>query len=337
MARKHGFFRPHLGRGFPQAASTTMREGGGLPLYFADFVNGVYQVNRAPSTLGAATDYTRSGTAYADNVAGTWSSFGANAERITDRGILIEPSRQNVLRNNNGTGASAPSTLPTNWSSFVGGALTLAVDSVNTVNGLTIPRFRLSGTANATTGLILRFETTTGIAALTGETFTLGAWMRIHAGSTANITVIRLKQAELTAAGATIKTQDGPDIKASLSSTLTLFESPELLDGGGTTAYMRPFLAIDYNNGAVVDITFDLMPQVEKAATNTSPIPTSSAAVTRAADALVLKLPGSETHDMLVTFDNDTTQTIADVTGGDYSVPTNLDRPRVKSFDWGSV
>lgn len=29
MASKHGFFRPHLGRGFPQVASTTMSEGVG--------------------------------------------------------------------------------------------------------------------------------------------------------------------------------------------------------------------------------------------------------------------------------------------------------------------
>lgn len=29
MSRKHGFFRPHLGRGFPQVASTTIREGAG--------------------------------------------------------------------------------------------------------------------------------------------------------------------------------------------------------------------------------------------------------------------------------------------------------------------
>lgn len=32
MSRKHGLFRPHLGRGFPQVATTTSREGvGGLP------------------------------------------------------------------------------------------------------------------------------------------------------------------------------------------------------------------------------------------------------------------------------------------------------------------
>lgn len=30
MSRKHGFFRPHLGRGFPQVSSTTLREGGGV-------------------------------------------------------------------------------------------------------------------------------------------------------------------------------------------------------------------------------------------------------------------------------------------------------------------
>lgn len=62
--------------------------------------------------------------------------------------------------------------------------------------------------------------------------------------------------------------------------------------------------------------------------TLTSYIPTTTAAVTRPADALSIVLP-TGTHDLTVTFDDDSTQALTGLSGT-YALPTTLNRPYIK-------
>jgi len=78
----------------------------GVPLPFpgatfgSDFTTNQYQLSGAvygvPSSLPGFT-FTRASTGYAQTVAGTLTSFASGAPRITDRGMLIEEARTNLL------------------------------------------------------------------------------------------------------------------------------------------------------------------------------------------------------------------------------------------------
>lgn len=52
------------------------------------------------TTSAAGLTVTRAGTAYIDNLAGTWTSVAANTARQSDKGLLIEEARTNVVLQN---------------------------------------------------------------------------------------------------------------------------------------------------------------------------------------------------------------------------------------------
>jgi len=54
MARKHGLFRPHLGRSFPQVASTTLRDGGWYPFVNAEAAALVARFTTTPTNARKA-------------------------------------------------------------------------------------------------------------------------------------------------------------------------------------------------------------------------------------------------------------------------------------------
>lgn len=70
--------------------------------------------------------------------------------------------------------------------------------------------------------------------------------------------------------------------------------------------------------------------QLEVAATATSYIPTVASQVTRSADVAKLHVP-VWIDELRFTFDDDSTQDVA-VTPGEYTIPTNLNRPRIKGI-----
>jgi hypothetical protein len=70
--------------------------------------------------------------------------------------------------------------------------------------------------------------------------------------------------------------------------------------------------------------------QFEKTAAPTSYIPTTTSAATRAADALSFTIPSGIGH-LTYTFDDGSTQAVS-VSAGAYTVPTNLNRPWIKSI-----
>ena len=70
--------------------------------------------------------------------------------------------------------------------------------------------------------------------------------------------------------------------------------------------------------------------QLETGSVMTSYIPTTTVAVTRAADSAVFTIPAGIGH-LTFTFDDNTTQTVV-VSPGSYTIPATLNRPNIKSI-----
>lgn len=263
-----------LGGGVP----SWVLSGSSLDLYFSQ--NKFYG--------GAVLNTSRASSGYAEDNAGVWTLFGNNVARRTDKGLLVEESRTNSIRNNSMQGASAgsPGTLPTNWISNLDSALTRTV-AVGTSLGIDYFDVTQVGTT-ATTGGSLNFEGTKQVAATVGQTWTLSGFFALPSGSTANITSISLLLIEKNSAGTTLTIGVGSSFAGSLTSALQRF-SLTYTTVNASTEFVQPAVQFSYANGAVINITLRIgWPQLELGAFATSPIRTTNAAATRAADTITL-------------------------------------------------
>jgi hypothetical protein len=181
-----------------------------------------------------------------------------------------------------GAVAGSPGTLPTNWARVTGAGLTQTVAGIGTENGLQYIDYRLSGTASSGFAQ-LNLEGTTQIAALNGQTWTFSTYLKTISGTPDNY---RLGMIERNAVGTIIKTVA---TNAFPTTTLSQFVYSRALDGGATVAFVQPVLYFNLTSGAAYDFTIRIAaPQMELGAYATTFIPTTTAAVTRLADACSL-------------------------------------------------
>ena len=213
--------------------------------------------------------------------------------RLSDLGLLVEESRTNSIRNNSMQGAVAgsPGTLPTNWGVPSLAGLTETVVAVGAVNGIDYIDLRYQGT---TTGTILfrYFESTLQIAASVGQTFTYSSFLAMVGGSAGNIASIRNSLTERNSVGGVLGILTGQNVLPSLSSNLTRFaDTGTTLQA--TTAAVQPGFAMNFASGVAIDVTIRIgWPQLELGAFATSPIRTTAAAATRAADFITFPVGG---------------------------------------------
>ena len=249
-----------------------------------------------PGTLDPRITFTRASTGTYFDAAGVMQTATTNTPRwdydpVTHvlRGLLIEEARTNSIRNSTMQGVvpGTPGTLPTNWALNTGASgLSSQIVGSGTESGIPYFDFRFFGTAAAGQFQILT-ETTTGVAALTGQVWTYSQYWSL-VGGTLTANVVRPMQVTLrenTSGGALVR-DNLLNLPTPVVGALNAqkFTATATLSGGGTTAALGPRILIGFGAGAV-DFTLRIgVLQVEQGAFPTSYIPTTAASVTRASD-----------------------------------------------------
>lgn len=192
---------------------------------------------------------------------------------------LLEGAATNSVRNNTMAGAVAgtPGTLPTNWTK---GGLTVNVVGSDVQNGIEYIDLQCTS-ASAVSGAQVAFDSDTAIAGATGQEWTGSFFANLIAGSLAGVTTYVNIQ-ERTAAGAFLietNTAFAPPSGAMGSYRATVTRT---LDQASTGRVIATF---KLTSTGAFDFTVRIgLPQLELGSVATSPIKTSGAAVTRAAD-----------------------------------------------------
>lgn len=251
-----------------------------------------------PSFLTAASGtFTRAsiGT-YFDNT-GTLQTASADMPRLdydpvthVAKGLLTEEARTNTIRNSTMLGG-AIGVFPVNWSCAPYDGLVCTVTGTGTEAGMPYLDIRINGTAASSltnTNITLFFEVTSQIAAASGQIWTLSLPVTYQSG-TGHTLLMQME--ERTAGGGLLASSATafavPSSGSLAAHRLTLTRTLS----NASTARVSGSLRLFYAANEVVDMTFRVgIPQLEQGAFVTSYIPTTNAAVTRAADSFIVPL-----------------------------------------------
>ncbi|KMS57142.1 phage head spike fiber domain-containing protein [Sphingobium cupriresistens] len=290
------------------------------------------------ASLPSGASLTRASTKSRINSSGALQSVAVDAAAIEYHptthavlGVSVEPSATNEATNNSNTGAAvgiigSGGALPTGWTMPEGnGGAAVEVKSITTVDGFDIIEIQMSGTATSTAALTLRPDTA-GAAASAGQTWTNSLYLALSAGSLTNVSGFALRAGSET----------GSTSLSGITSTLTRYINTRTL----TSTSARQVVRFNWSAvGAAINFTLKIaLPQRELGSKATSPIKTSGAVATRAADALTLSWASRNVPDGAImvryTFDDGSTQDVpTTVSGGNSVVPTNLNRPIIRKVE----
>lgn len=251
------------------------------------------QISGIYPSLDSRITFTRSSTGTYFNSSGVLSSavvdeprFDYDPATLEAKGLLIEEQRTNSVRNSTAVGGSS-GVLPTNWTSnYPLDGLTSTISAPAIEDGITYIDIRVQGTttlARATLNLVA-FEATTAIAALSGQTWTCSAFVKLQAGSLSGFNSVGYQLSEHSATG-TFLADTRTTFVPSSASLASQRPSVTRLLNNASTAFILPSISLSYPLGAVIDATFRVgLPQAEQGTFDSSPIQTSTIALTRAAD-----------------------------------------------------
>ena len=257
--------------------------------YTGDGTSGIYIWGAQLSDSASLDPYSYNFTTAPTAAAYYGPRFDYDPVTLACEGLLIEEQRTNSIRNNTMQGAVAgtPGTLPTNWAEIGAGLGTLVRTIATGIeNGISYVDIKFTGTTS-TVSVGYSSSAIGDIAASNAQTWTGSGYYKIVAGSTTNIANTFQIIEERTGAGAFI----GNTTSAfTPTATLTRFTQTHTLAGGATVGQVRSGFLVSFSSGAAIDITLRIgLPQLELGAFATSVIPTTTTAVTRAADVAVIQ------------------------------------------------
>lgn len=272
--------------------------------FVMDFVRGHYFVKGQGGSTSLSDFLSALGGAYARASAGNYFTSAGNLVSagndvprfdydpvgLTFNGLLMEGARTNSLRNNTMQGAvvGAFGTLPTNWSGTTSAnSINRSVIGTGTENGIDYIDVRFLGTSSGSGSLLVVFESSIQIVAASGQTWTASAYCKLAGGSMTGVSQVALSI-------------NGANGGSTLEASVTPF-TPNVgplraqrqrvvrtLSNGATTRIFS-LLQLSFNAASAIDITLRIgLPQLEQGASASSPIKTSTVAVSRAADNMQL-------------------------------------------------
>lgn len=259
------------------------------PRYTFDFVAGSVDSKITFSrALNTAT--------YVDS-SGAVAVANADIARITHdpvtlicRGLLIEESRINGIRNNTMVGvvAGTPGTAPTNWQvTSTSNGVTRQIVGSGTENGVEYIDVRYYGTPTSSALFQIIFEANNQIAAANGQSWTTSAYLKLSAGSLTNVTGLVFSTAGRDASGNGVagQTFTSSALTPTTANLATQRYSHSLTFSSASVAFARPSLQFNTTINNAIDFTLRIgLPQTEQGAFVSSVIKTSTTAVTRNAD-----------------------------------------------------
>jgi hypothetical protein len=245
-------------------------------------------------TLGTLDDritFTRASTAtYFDkdgvlqSAASGEARFDYDPSTLAPRGLLIEEQRVNSIRNNTMVGAVAgtPGTVPTNWliSTATGNLTSREIVGTGTENGITYidVRFVASGASTAS----IYADSSTGVAASNGQTWTTTFFVKLAGGSLSNVTV-QTSVVENDSGGNFLAGANGSAFVPTSAALATQRFTQTRTNTNASTAFEWARVLVTFSGAS--DITLRIgLPQLEQGAFATSVIPTTTTALTRNAD-----------------------------------------------------
>ena len=205
---------------------------------------------------------------------------------LAPRGFLIEEQRTNSIRNNTMQGASA-GVDPTNWAGLnaTSSGVTISSSASGNENGIAYVDVTVTGTATTTGTLFApRFDSTTQIAASSGQTWTESFYCTLQSGILGDAT-FSIRIDEFDSGGGALTQGTGPNLSPATGQLRNARFSFSRANTNASTAFICPRFRIAVVNGTAYNFTLRIgLPQLELGAFATSVIPTSGTALTRNAD-----------------------------------------------------
>jgi hypothetical protein len=235
-------------------------------------------VTRASTALDLDWDFTNGGSV------GTIRTFANNIPRVASRGLLVEESATNHIRNVEGLGGSG-STPPTNWNITNAGGYSRDW-SIQLINGVRHAVVRVFGSPGGTNSFTIQIDGTGVVAASVGQAWTFSTGFILLAGTLPTTPLIRLVERS---GGGSLLASSTQNLTGDLRSHRRFVLTRTLADA--TVATVNATWEIAGLTGAV-DFTIALpLPDLKQRAWASSPIyavDNTSATTTRVADVMTI-------------------------------------------------
>jgi hypothetical protein len=207
--------------------------------------------------------------------------------------LLLEPNpATNSVRNNTMQGAAVgtPGTMPSNWELFIPSGCSRSIVDIGTENGIEYIDIRIYGTCNANSQGIAIYPAIWGQAlASLGQVWVHSSYVKLVGGSLTGLQGVVIGIDERDSTGIWLGADSVPITTTAGTLRTKRFQHTRTVSLTGAYC-LTPHIYTNVPNGASIDVTLRIgLPQLERDRVS-SPIKTTGAAVTRAADVATIGL-----------------------------------------------